>query len=158
VEWLLSEQLHVSLLLCVSTFVHVVHRCVSALQPLSQVLQADADVCPEWRAGLWSRLTFGWLSPLIKRGYKAPLTEADLWSLPPTDRWAPLLQTTQSTVSLALLAVLQCMLRLLLCRVRYQSYSYVGFHAGVRCGTGSMVGSVRFKQQPHLHSPVVSMG
>ncbi|KAF6252635.1 hypothetical protein COO60DRAFT_504509 [Scenedesmus sp. NREL 46B-D3] len=50
------------------------------------LLQADADVCPEWTAGVLSRLTFGWVSPLIRRGYKAPLTEADVWSLPPTDR------------------------------------------------------------------------
>jgi hypothetical protein len=88
----------------------------SALQPLPQVLQADADVCPEWRAGVWSRLTFGWLSPLIKRGYKAPLTEADLWSLPATDRWVShphsTSTATQSTVSLALLAVMHHMLRL----------------------------------------------
>eukprot|EP00883_Tetradesmus_obliquus_P002963 jgi/Sobl393_1/13177/SZX62082.1 len=49
-------------------------------------LHDGAPVCPECTAGLWSRLTFGWLSPLIKRGYKTPLTEADLWSLPPADR------------------------------------------------------------------------
>ncbi|WIA43760.1 hypothetical protein OEZ86_010184 [Tetradesmus obliquus] len=50
------------------------------------LLHDGAPVCPECTAGLWSRLTFGWLSPLIKRGYKTPLTEADLWSLPPADR------------------------------------------------------------------------
>ena len=62
------------------------------MQPLPRssgvaaALHDGAPVCPECTAGLWSRLTFGWLSPLIKRGYKTPLTEADLWSLPPADR------------------------------------------------------------------------
>jgi hypothetical protein len=46
----------------------------------------DGPVCPEARAGLLSTLTFSWLSPLIKHGYTTPLTEKDLWVLPPSDR------------------------------------------------------------------------
>jgi len=43
-------------------------------------------VCPEWGAGVLSSLTFSWLSPLIRKGYKAPLQDKDIWTLPPTDR------------------------------------------------------------------------
>eukprot|EP00882_Tetradesmus_deserticola_P016845 GHRQ01018015.1.p1 GENE.GHRQ01018015.1~~GHRQ01018015.1.p1 ORF type:complete len:304 (+),score=126.17 GHRQ01018015.1:768-1679(+) len=59
------------------------------------LLQPGPDVCPEWTAGLWSRLSFSWVSPLIKRGYSTPLTEADVWSLPPTDRFGTLQQHGQ---------------------------------------------------------------
>lgn len=43
-------------------------------------------MCPEWGAGVVSSLTFSWLSPLIRKGYKAPLQDKDIWTLPPTDR------------------------------------------------------------------------
>lgn len=44
-------------------------------------------MCPEWTAGIFSSLTFSWLNPLIRKGYKTPLQDKDIWSLPPTDRW-----------------------------------------------------------------------
>lgn len=53
-------------------------------------LHDDEDVCPEVRAGPLSRLTFSWMGPLMKRGYRAPLTFADVWRLPPADRSATL--------------------------------------------------------------------
>lgn len=43
-------------------------------------------MCPEWSAGMFSQLTFAWLNPLMKQGYKAPLQDKDIWALPPTDR------------------------------------------------------------------------
>lgn len=44
-------------------------------------------MCPEWNAGILSSLTFTWLSPLIRKGYKTPLQDKDIWSLPPADRY-----------------------------------------------------------------------
>lgn len=58
--------------------------------PQWQPLHDDEDVCPEVRAGPLSRLTFSWMGPLMKRGYRAPLTFADVWRLPPADRSATL--------------------------------------------------------------------
>ena len=39
---------------------------------------ATASVADEWRAGPLSRLTWGWMFPLIKLGYSRPLAEADI--------------------------------------------------------------------------------
>jgi hypothetical protein len=56
-------------------------------QPLANGSSSEGPtVCPEWGAGLMSTLTFSWLSPLIRKGYKTPLQDKDIWSLPPTDR------------------------------------------------------------------------
>ncbi|KAI5478725.1 putative ABC metal ion transporter [Pseudohyphozyma bogoriensis] len=41
--------------------------------------------CPRVRANIYSRLTFGWMTPMMKEGYKKFLTEEDLWALPPDD-------------------------------------------------------------------------
>ncbi|CAA93309.3 ATP-binding cassette transporter abc2 [Schizosaccharomyces pombe] len=37
-------------------------------------------------ANIFSRISFGWLSPLMKFGYRNYLTESDAWSLPPAER------------------------------------------------------------------------
>ncbi|ORY80748.1 P-loop containing nucleoside triphosphate hydrolase protein, partial [Leucosporidium creatinivorum] len=41
--------------------------------------------CPRLRANIFSRLTFSWLTPMMKAGYTKYLTEEDLWALPPDD-------------------------------------------------------------------------
>lgn len=41
--------------------------------------------CPRLRANIFSRLTFSWMTPMMKAGYKKFLTEEDLWALPPDD-------------------------------------------------------------------------
>jgi hypothetical protein len=41
---------------------------------------------PEYSASLWSRLTFNWISPLIKYGYKHPLQDRDIWRLATRDK------------------------------------------------------------------------
>jgi ATP-binding cassette subfamily C (CFTR/MRP) protein 1 len=38
--------------------------------------------CPSEYSNVFSLLSFGWLTPMMKRGYKTYLTEEDLWDLP----------------------------------------------------------------------------
>jgi ATP-binding cassette subfamily C (CFTR/MRP) protein 1 len=42
----------------------------------------DEKECPSEYSNIFSLLSFGWLTPLMKRGYKTYLTEEDLWDLP----------------------------------------------------------------------------
>ncbi|GAA6005323.1 hypothetical protein JCM10207_002938 [Rhodosporidiobolus poonsookiae] len=41
--------------------------------------------CPVVRANIFQRLTFSWMTPMMKTGYAKFLTEEDLWALPPAD-------------------------------------------------------------------------
>lgn len=41
----------------------------------------DEDECPVEYANVFSILTFAWMTPLMKQGYKQYLTEDDLWNL-----------------------------------------------------------------------------
>ncbi|EUC38041.1 hypothetical protein COCCADRAFT_83812 [Bipolaris zeicola 26-R-13] len=41
----------------------------------------DEDECPYEYADIFSVLTFGWMTPLMKRGYQTFLTQDDLWNL-----------------------------------------------------------------------------
>jgi hypothetical protein len=41
-----------------------------------QLIQMD---CPEATANIFSTLTFSWMTPLMKLGYKQPLLMEDLW-------------------------------------------------------------------------------
>lgn len=43
------------------------------------------DECPVEYANVFSLLTFSWMTPLMKYGYNAYLTEEDLWNLRPRD-------------------------------------------------------------------------
>lgn len=43
----------------------------------------EREVCPEYTAGLFSRLTWQWMQPLMNVGYKRPLEKNDLWSVNP---------------------------------------------------------------------------
>lgn len=45
----------------------------------------DETECPAEYATIFSRLTFSWMTPLMKFGYKHYLTEDDLWALQKTD-------------------------------------------------------------------------
>ncbi|WJX30575.1 Multidrug resistance-associated protein 9 [Trifolium repens] len=47
-------------------------------------LRGDDQVCPEMCASILSRLSFGWITPLMKQGYRKPITEKDVWKL---DKW-----------------------------------------------------------------------
>jgi ATP-binding cassette, subfamily C (CFTR/MRP), member 1 len=45
----------------------------------------DEDECPYEYATVFSRLTFSWMTPLMRAGYKTFLTADDLWNLRPQD-------------------------------------------------------------------------
>lgn len=45
----------------------------------------DRDECPMEYADVFSILTFGWMTPMMKYGYKNFLTQDDLWNLRPRD-------------------------------------------------------------------------
>ncbi|KAK7259662.1 hypothetical protein RIF29_25275 [Crotalaria pallida] len=47
-------------------------------------LSGAEQVCPEMHANLFSRITFGWITPLMQKGYRKPITEKDVWKL---DKW-----------------------------------------------------------------------
>ncbi|KAM3323933.1 ABC transporter C family member 12 isoform X4 [Capsicum chacoense] len=47
------------------------------------ILGAD-HICPERYASILSRISFGWINPLLRRGYHRPITEKDVWKL---DSW-----------------------------------------------------------------------
>jgi ATP-binding cassette, subfamily C (CFTR/MRP), member 1 len=46
----------------------------------------DEDECPLETATVFSRLTFSWLTPLMRTGYSQYLTEDDLWALTKEDK------------------------------------------------------------------------
>ncbi|CAF4859615.1 unnamed protein product, partial [Rotaria magnacalcarata] len=41
---------------------------------------------PEFYASFPSRILYSWVTPLILRGYRKPLTEKDCWELPMSER------------------------------------------------------------------------
>ena len=57
--------------------------------------EASAHPLPESQSSCCSRLTFGWMSPLLKLGYKTPLTAATIFALPRWEQSAPLSQRFQ---------------------------------------------------------------
>lgn len=46
----------------------------------------EEEECPVEYATVFSRLTFDWMTPLMRRGYKIFLTESDLWGLAKDDQ------------------------------------------------------------------------
>ncbi|KAI1484022.1 hypothetical protein K445DRAFT_362615 [Daldinia sp. EC12] len=50
------------------------------------LVDEEGEECPVEYATVFSRLTFSWMTPLMKRGYKQYLTEEDLWGLSPSDK------------------------------------------------------------------------
>lgn len=41
----------------------------------------EAEIIPLAHASFWSRLTFRWVSPLIRTGFRRPLQPTDLWKM-----------------------------------------------------------------------------
>ena len=47
---------------------------------------ASKHTCPEFQANFLSQVTFSWLTPLLRVGYRKPLEMDDIWELAPPDR------------------------------------------------------------------------
>ncbi|KAG8652165.1 ABC transporter C family member 2 isoform X1 [Manihot esculenta] len=43
-------------------------------------------ICPEQHVNIFSKTIFAWMNPIMKLGYKRPLTEKDIWKLDTWDR------------------------------------------------------------------------
>ncbi|XP_070185918.1 multidrug resistance-associated protein 1-like isoform X2 [Littorina saxatilis] len=50
-------------------------------KPEFDIVQQDANPCPEGSASFLSRISFWWFTGLVILGYKRPLVREDLWSL-----------------------------------------------------------------------------
>nr|AIU41637.1 ABC transporter family protein [Hevea brasiliensis] len=51
-----------------------------------QELPGGEYVCPEQHVNIFSKTIFAWMNPIMKLGYKRPLTEKDIWKLDMWDR------------------------------------------------------------------------
>ncbi|KAL4562252.1 hypothetical protein LXL04_034450 [Taraxacum kok-saghyz] len=49
-----------------------------------EMLRGGEHICPERHAHIFSRIYFGWMTPLMEQGYRKPITEKDVWTL---DTW-----------------------------------------------------------------------
>ncbi|KAF3970894.1 hypothetical protein CMV_005450 [Castanea mollissima] len=49
-------------------------------------LPGGEQVCPERHVNVFSKISFSWMNPIMKLGYKRPLTEKDVWKLDSWDR------------------------------------------------------------------------
>lgn len=54
--------------------------------PSSYQAIAEEDECPVEYATVFSKLTFSWMTPMMRFGFKTFLTEEDLWSLSKSDQ------------------------------------------------------------------------
>ncbi|CAF1308417.1 unnamed protein product, partial [Adineta steineri] len=55
-----------------------------------------SDVVPELYVSFPSRIFFGWVTPLILRGYKKPLTEKDCWQLSKSEQTVTVVHQVQN--------------------------------------------------------------
>ncbi|OVA16127.1 ABC transporter [Macleaya cordata] len=49
-----------------------------------EALPGGEQICPERHVNVFSKIFFGWMTPLMQQGYKKPITEKDVWKL---DTW-----------------------------------------------------------------------
>ncbi|TYJ03734.1 hypothetical protein E1A91_A12G048200v1 [Gossypium mustelinum] len=55
-------------------------------------LSGREQICPERHANFISRISFGWITPLMQQGYRRPITEYDVWKLDTWDQTKTLIQ------------------------------------------------------------------
>ncbi|RUS27181.1 ABC transporter transmembrane region-domain-containing protein [Jimgerdemannia flammicorona] len=66
---------------------YILSFCMFVLESISKpkseylLIDEDQNECPEETANIFSRLTFHWMTPLMKLGYQKYLTMDDLWNL-----------------------------------------------------------------------------
>uniref|UniRef100_A0A5B6ZCD8 ABC-type xenobiotic transporter n=1 Tax=Davidia involucrata TaxID=16924 RepID=A0A5B6ZCD8_DAVIN len=61
-----------------------------------EALLGGEHICPERHVNIFSTIYFGWMTPLMQRGYKRPITEKDVWKLDTWDRTETLNKKFQS--------------------------------------------------------------
>ncbi|KAG1269716.1 hypothetical protein G6F68_000016 [Rhizopus microsporus] len=57
-------------------------------KPVGQYILLEEHDSPEEKSNIFSRLTFSWMTPLMRLGYQKPLTMDDLWNLNTEDQSA----------------------------------------------------------------------
>ncbi|XP_010051993.2 ABC transporter C family member 12 [Eucalyptus grandis] len=68
-------------------------------EPLDSVeyeaLPGEEQVCPERHVNIFSRMYFGWVTPVMQQGYKRPISEKDVWKLDTWDQTETLIKRFQ---------------------------------------------------------------
>ena len=57
--------------------------------------EASFEELPESKVSICSRISFSWMNPMLKRGYKTPLTAATVFSLPKWEKTPALMEKFQ---------------------------------------------------------------
>ncbi|KAI9198325.1 hypothetical protein LWI28_013908 [Acer negundo] len=60
-----------------------------------EALPGGEHICPERHSSIFSRIYFGWITPLMQLGYRKPITEKDVWKLDTWDRTEILIEKFQ---------------------------------------------------------------
>ncbi|GLT85718.1 hypothetical protein SLE2022_038980 [Rubroshorea leprosula] len=60
-----------------------------------EAYSVDEQICPERQANIFSRIYFGWITPLMQQGYRRPITEKDVWKLDTWDQTETLMKKFQ---------------------------------------------------------------
>ena len=70
------------------SFIMFLLNCFADMHPLYTEWdeQTDENDCPRKFASVPSRILLSWMDSLLIKGYRKPLTQADLWNLNPEDR------------------------------------------------------------------------
>ncbi|KAM7524856.1 hypothetical protein LguiA_014758 [Lonicera macranthoides] len=70
-------------------------RTESADNTEYEELPGGESICPERHVNILSKITFAWINPLMRLGYKRPITEKDVWKLDTWDQTETLNSTFQ---------------------------------------------------------------
>ncbi|KAL6218068.1 hypothetical protein ACLB2K_011285 [Fragaria x ananassa] len=60
-----------------------------------ETLPGEDQICPERHVNIFSRIYFGWMTPLMQLGYRKPITETDVWKLDTWDQTETLIERFQ---------------------------------------------------------------
>ncbi|KAL6198463.1 hypothetical protein ACLB2K_028252 [Fragaria x ananassa] len=60
-----------------------------------EALPGEDQICPERHVNIFSRIYFGWMTPLMQLGYRKPITETDVWKLDTWDQTETLIKRFQ---------------------------------------------------------------
>ncbi|CAF3925067.1 unnamed protein product [Rotaria sp. Silwood2] len=82
---MLNEVIRVWLHILLSFGSFILH-CLSEKYNFPKLAADERPIVPELYKSFPSRITFWWVTPLIVRGYKKPLTEEDCWQLEISER------------------------------------------------------------------------